>query len=150
MILLTRSDRCLFLVNWLPFLLLPGLIFSVFTRLGVRRRVAWWWMWLLPSGWCFIMEANSTINDAFGTAYALAAVDLALRAGKNKNFRDAWLALLSAALATGVGTNRHPGGGARLDCPLALRQMVDPPEAVAVLGGHRPRSARFRVADDVF
>jgi hypothetical protein len=43
--LFTRSDRALFLLNFLPFLLLPGLIYSVFTRLGVRTRVAWYWMW---------------------------------------------------------------------------------------------------------
>ena len=102
LILLTHGDLFLFLLNWLPFLMLPGLIFSVFTRLGVRPRVAWWWMWILPSGWCFIMQANSTLNDAFATAYALAAVDFALRAREKKNTGDLWLALLAAALATGV------------------------------------------------
>lgn len=102
LILLTRSDRLLFLPNWLSFLLLPGLIYSLFTRLGVRPRVAWWWMWLLPSGWCFIFQAGSTINDAFATAYALASVDFALRARLNKKTGDLWLALLAAALATGV------------------------------------------------
>ncbi len=102
LILLTHSDRFLFLPNWFSFLLLPGLIFSVFRRLGVRLRVAWWWMWILPSGWIFIMQAGSTINDAFATAYALAAVDFALRARENKNIRELWLGMLAAALATGV------------------------------------------------
>ena len=102
LILLTHSDRFLFLLNWFSFLLLPGLTFSVFTRLGVRPRVAWWWMWILPSGWCFIMQAGSTLDDAFATAYALAAVDFALRALENKKVGDLWLALLAAALATGV------------------------------------------------
>ena len=40
-LLFTNSTRGLFLINFLPFLLLPGLIFSIFTRLGVRARVAW-------------------------------------------------------------------------------------------------------------
>ncbi len=102
LILLTRGDRLLFLLNWFPFLLLPGLIFSVGTRLGVRRRVMWWWMWLLPTGWCYLMQANSTINDAFATAYALAAVDFALRAREHKHAGDLWLAMLAAALATGA------------------------------------------------
>jgi hypothetical protein len=102
LILLTHSDRFLFLFNWFSFLLLPGLIFSTFTRLAVHPRVAWWWMWLLPSGWCFIMQAGSTLNDAFATTYALAAVDFALRARENKNVGDLWLALMAAALATGV------------------------------------------------
>ena len=50
LLLFTRSDRGLFLINFIPLLLLPGLIFSVFTRLGVRPRVAWHWMWLLADG----------------------------------------------------------------------------------------------------
>jgi hypothetical protein len=107
-ILWTHTDRFLFLFNWLAFLLLPGLVYSVFTRLGVRPRVAWWWMWLLPSGWCFIVQAGSTVNDAFGTAYALAAVDFALRARENRRAGDAWLALLAAALVTGVKQTNLP------------------------------------------
>jgi hypothetical protein len=102
LILLTHGDRLLFLPNWISFLLLPGLVFSVFTRLRISPRVAWWWMWLLPSGWCFIMQAGSTINDSFAAVYALAAVDFALRARESRRAGDVWLSLLSAALATGV------------------------------------------------
>ncbi|HTA95953.1 MAG TPA: hypothetical protein VK769_07495, partial [Verrucomicrobiae bacterium] len=36
LILFTGSFRFIFLINWISFLLLPGLIFSVFTRLQVR------------------------------------------------------------------------------------------------------------------
>ncbi len=102
LILLTHSDRFLFLPNWFSFLLLPGLIFGVFTRLRISPRVAWWWMWLLPSGWCFIMQAGSTINDSFAAVYALAAVDFGLRARESQRAEDLWLSLLSAALAAGV------------------------------------------------
>ena len=38
LVLFTQSDRALFLVNFIPLLLLPGLIFSAFARLGVRAR----------------------------------------------------------------------------------------------------------------
>ncbi|MGA2854922.1 MAG: hypothetical protein ABSE90_12430, partial [Verrucomicrobiota bacterium] len=79
-LLFTHSTRGLFLINFLPFLLLPGLIFSVFTRLGVRARVAWQWMWLLPTGYNFILQAGGNANDTFPAVYALAAVDFALRA----------------------------------------------------------------------
>src|SRR5581483_5045282 len=48
LVLFTRSDRLLFLLNFIPFVLLPGQIFSLWTRLGVQPRVAWQWMWLLP------------------------------------------------------------------------------------------------------
>src|SRR6266436_4893568 len=41
LLLFTKSDRLLFLINFVPFLLLPGLVFSVFTRIGARPRVAW-------------------------------------------------------------------------------------------------------------
>ena len=79
-LLFTHSTRALFLINFLPFLLLPGLIFSIFTRLGVRARVAWHWMWLLPTGYNFLLQAGGIANDTFPTVYALAAVDFALRA----------------------------------------------------------------------
>jgi hypothetical protein len=65
-------------------------------------------MWLLPSGWCFIMQAGSTINDSFAAVYTLAALDFALRARENQNASDAWFAILSAALATGVKQTTIP------------------------------------------
>ncbi len=106
--LFTRSDGYIFLVNTLAFALLPGLIFSVFTRLGVPSRVAWWWMWLLPSGWCYAMQAASDVNDSFAVIYALAAVDLALRGIARKNVSDLWLSLLAAALLTGTKQTSIP------------------------------------------
>src|ERR1035441_1463585 len=48
--LLAGSDRPVFLLNVICFLLLPGRLFAVLTRLGVRSRAAWHWMWLFPSG----------------------------------------------------------------------------------------------------
>jgi len=101
-VLFTHSDRALFLVNFLPFLLLPGLIFSVFTRLGVRRRVAWHWMWLLPTGYNILLQAGSIGNDGFSVTYALAAIDFACRAWESRRLRDAWLSLLAVALMTGT------------------------------------------------
>jgi len=51
LLLFTGTDRFLFLINWTTYLLLPGLVFSIFTRLQVRPRVAWWWMWFFrPAG----------------------------------------------------------------------------------------------------
>jgi hypothetical protein len=107
-ILFTRTDRFLFLINWLSYLMLPGLIFSVFIRLGVRRRVAWWWMWFLSAGGVFIVQAGSTSNDAFSAIYALAAVDFALRAGKSKSTGDLWLSMLAVSLLTNVKQTNLP------------------------------------------
>lgn len=101
LILFTRSDRLVFLINWVSYLLLPGLIFSVFTRLGVRGRVAWWWMWILSSGWCYVLQAGNVLADSFVIIYALAAVDFALRARESQRVRDVWFSMLAAALLTG-------------------------------------------------
>ena len=108
LILFTHTDRFIFLINWFSYLLLPGLIFSVFTRLQVRPRVAWWWMWFLAAGWCFALQAGSVDNDSLAAVYILAAVDLALRAHEKKSAADLWLSLLAAALATGVKQTNLP------------------------------------------
>ena len=80
LIAFTRTDRFLFLINAVSFLLLPGLVFSGLTRAGVKPRVAWHWMWLAPTGYCYLLQAGSIGNDLFGAVFGLAALDLALRA----------------------------------------------------------------------
>ncbi len=118
LVALTRTDRLLFLINIVSFLLLPGLVFSVFTRLGVRRRVAWHWMWIAPTGYGFLLQAGSIANDMFGAPFALAAVDFALRAKISKSPRDLYSSLLAAALLTSAKAS---------DLPLLL------PWAIAIL-----------------
>ncbi len=110
LILFSRTDRLLFLINWLPYLLLPGLIFSVFTRMQVSPRVAWWWAWFLSASWCFVFQASSVANDSLGVIYALAAVDLAMRARADKKITDFWLSMLAIALATGIKQTNIPLG----------------------------------------
>ena len=107
-LLFTGSDRSLFLLNFISFLLLPGLTFSVFTRLGVRPLVAWHWMWLLPTGYSFLLQAGSIGNDTFPTVYALAAVDFGLRAWASRRPVDLWYSLLAAALLTGAKASNLP------------------------------------------
>jgi hypothetical protein len=108
LLLFTKSDRALFLVNFIPFLLLPGLVYSVFTRLGVRARVAWQWMWLLPTGYGFLLQAGSICNDTFPAVFALAAIDLAARAWKSRQTSDLWHSILAAALLTGAKASNLP------------------------------------------
>lgn len=107
-VLFTKSDRALFLVNFLPFLLLPGLIFSVFTRLGIRARVASAWMWLLPTGYNFLLQAGSIGNDTFSVIFALAAIDFGCRAWESRCIRDLWFSLLAVALLTGTKPTSLP------------------------------------------
>ena len=108
LVLFTKSDRALFLVNFLPFLLLPGLVFAVFTRLGVRARVAWPWMWLLPLGYDFLLQAGGNANDTFPAVYALAMIAFGCRAWATRKPADLWCAMLAAALMTGAKASNLP------------------------------------------
>ena len=101
LLLFTHSDRAVFLLNFIPFLLLPGMFFSFATRLGIRRRVAWYWMWLLPAGYNFLLQANSAGNDTFPVVYALAAIDFGCRAWASRRVSDLWHSMLAVALLTG-------------------------------------------------
>ncbi|MBI5775063.1 MAG: hypothetical protein HZA89_15160 [Verrucomicrobia bacterium] len=105
---LARSDRLLFLLNWIPFLLLPPLVFAVFRRLGVRAAVAWHWMWLLPGGYCFLLQAGSIGNDAFAAVFLLAAIFFAQRAAQNRSARNLAWSVLAAALMTGAKASNLP------------------------------------------
>jgi hypothetical protein len=107
-IALFKTDRPLFLINIVSFLFLPGLVFSVFTRLGVRPRVAWHWMWLVPTGYCFLLQAASIGNDLFGAVFVLAALDFALRAKNSGSAQDFFAAGLAAALMTSAKPSNLP------------------------------------------
>jgi hypothetical protein len=104
----THSDRLFFLINWLSYLLLPGLLFRFFRSAGIARRVAWHWMWLLPLGYCFILQAGSIGNDTFATVYFLAAVVFGRLAAQRRSIGDLWIALLSCALLTGAKVSNVP------------------------------------------
>jgi hypothetical protein len=107
-LLFTRSDRGLFLLNFLPFLLLPSLVYGVYTELGIARRVAWSWMWVLPTGYSFLLQAGSIANDTFPTVYALAAIYFGTRARRTGDFRDLVISTLSIALLTGAKASNLP------------------------------------------
>jgi hypothetical protein len=124
LLLFTHTDRFIFLINVFSFALLPGLVFSVFRRLHVRGRVAWWWMWLVAGGWCFAIPAGMAGNDMFAAVYALAAVDLALRARERGNVSDLWLSLLAVGLLTGAK---------QVDVPLALLWLIAAVPSLALL-----------------
>ena len=95
-----HTDRLVFLLNIVSFLLLPGRFFAVLTRLGVRPRAAWYWMWLFPGGYGYVLQAGSVVNDMFGALLGLAAIEFALRARREQNIGWLWTSLLAAALMT--------------------------------------------------
>jgi hypothetical protein len=106
LLVFTHSDRFFSLINVLGYLFMPGLIFAVFIRLGVAARVAWNWMWLLPMGYCYVMQAGSIGNDTIAVVYVLAALYFSLQACNTGRNGDLWLAILSVGLSTGIkGTN---------------------------------------------
>ena len=90
------------------FLLMPGLLFQVFRFLGVRRRVAWSWMWIVPAGSVFVLQAGSVANDAVAAVFFLASIAYAFRARKTGKFSDAALSLFSIALVSSAKTLNQP------------------------------------------
>ena len=102
LIALTGSLRWTFLPSFISFLLLPGLFFSMFTRMGSKPRVAWHFMWLCPTGYCYLTEAGGLANDIMGATFGLAAFDFALRLRRSGRVEDLWYFLLAAALLTGA------------------------------------------------
>jgi hypothetical protein len=105
---LLRSDRGLFLINAMGLVLMPGLLFSVFRHLGVARRVAWTWMWILPLAYGYTTQAGSIGNDFTGALFCLMSVHCGLRARRSGWVSDIWLAGLAAALMTGVKLSNLP------------------------------------------
>ena len=102
------SPRFFFALNFVSFLLLPGLLFAVFRRLGLGGRTAWTWMWILPAGYAFATQSASTGNDLFGAVLGLIALKFALDAAKVRTLAPFGLAIIAAALATGVKASNLP------------------------------------------
>jgi hypothetical protein len=105
---LFKTDRLFFLINFVSYLFLPGLVFSVFRGMGISGRISWWWMWVLPCGGCYILQAASAGNDSFALIYLLAALDYLLRARGSNGTRNLVLSTLAIALLTGAKASNLP------------------------------------------
>ena len=103
-----KSDRPFFLINWISFLLLPGLLFRTFRLAGISPKTCLWWMWLLPLGYGYVLQSGSIGNDAFATVYALASVCFVLSADRKDSFSDFGWAILAVALLTGTKGSNLP------------------------------------------
>ncbi len=106
--LLFKTDRLFFLINIISYLFLPGLIFSVFKGLGLSPRISWWWMWVLPCGYCYILQAGGAGNDSFAVVYFFAALHYLFRARVSSPTRNLALSLLAIGLVTGVKASNLP------------------------------------------
>ena len=107
-ILFTQTDRFIFLINAVMYLFLPGLFYGVLTGMGVNRRVAATWMWLLPTGYCYLLQAGSIGNDMIGGFYVLAAMSYALKARKSGSPKDFLVSILAAGLLSSGKTSNLP------------------------------------------
>ena len=96
----TKTDRFEFLLNALCYLFLPGRVFAALTRFGARPRVAYFWMWIFPAGYGFVLQAGSIGNDMFCALWPIAAFEFALRARETNRVQWLWLSILAAALMT--------------------------------------------------
>lgn len=106
--LLLKTDRLLFLINWVSYLFLPGLIFRVFRLLKISSSACWLWMWIFPLAYGFVQQAGSIGNDAYATIYALSSVCFVFSADQKARFSDFGWAILSVGLLTGAKGSNLP------------------------------------------
>jgi hypothetical protein len=108
LLILFKTDRLFFLINFISYLFLPRLVFSVFTGLGISKRISYAWMWLLPCGYCYILQAASAGNDSFAAVYLLASLHYLLRANDSSAVKCLIFSAVSIALATGAKASNLP------------------------------------------
>ena len=106
--ILFQTDRLFFLINVISFLFLPGLVFSVFRHLGISGRIAWWWMWILPFGFCYALQSGSMGNDMFAAVYFLGSLHYLFQARTAHTTRNLVWSLLALALLTGAKASNVP------------------------------------------
>lgn len=97
---ITRSDRLLFVPNFVCFLILPGLTFSTFRALGISRSTSRLCMWVIPTGYGFVLQAGSLGSDLMGAVLFLMSLSLLLKWSKNGNPSDFLLSCVTLGLST--------------------------------------------------
>jgi hypothetical protein len=98
---LFHTDRLIFFWNWTGFLFLPALLFQLSRRLGASGRVAWNWMWLVPSAYGIVLQAGSIGNDSIAGVFFLTS--LVLATGRQPvPFRDLAFSAVAMAICAGI------------------------------------------------
>ena len=98
----------LFIFNVVSLALIPGLVFSLFRGLGIRPRVAWWWMWLVPLCMGIVLQAGGVGNDLLGVFFFLVASASAVRFRATGSPAALFCSILSISLCTGVKLSNLP------------------------------------------
>jgi hypothetical protein len=102
LMLLTGSDRCFFLINWIPFIFMPALLLRFFRIFRMNRAVTGILIWVVPSGYCYALQAGGAQNDGYAVFYLLSAFvfldDYRLRGQKT----DLIISMVAVGLLTGA------------------------------------------------
>jgi hypothetical protein len=96
------------IINWIAFLFIPPLFFSLLRAFGTSNRFAYDWMWVFPTGYLIAMQAGGIGNDLLGLTVILAGLHCARRfvaTGRNSFLFDA---LLAAGFCTGIKLSNLP------------------------------------------
>ncbi|PWU14619.1 MAG: hypothetical protein C5B50_16925 [Verrucomicrobia bacterium] len=109
--LATGSFHSTVVINWIAFLLVPPLFFSLLRAFGTPLGTAYDWMWILPLGYLIALQAGGIGNDLLGLTMILAALHCAWRF--NRTDRGVYLfdAVLAAAFCTGIKASNIPLAG---------------------------------------
>jgi len=108
LLLLTHSDRALFLLSYLPFLMLPGLIYLGGRTLGVARRPLLIWMWLLPCANCVALQCSGIQSDGYCVFFTVACLAFAGVAIRRRDSIACAFTGLAASLLTGAKLSNLP------------------------------------------
>ena len=108
MFLATGGFHSTVIINWIAFLLVPPLFFSLLRALGAGGRMAWCWMWLFPSGYIITMLAGGIGNDLLGLTAILAGFHFARRFAASGSGGCLLDALLAAGFCTGIKLSNLP------------------------------------------
>lgn len=119
LVVMTGTDRLLFLPNWICFLLLPSVFFRLLRSVGLDARSAVFWMWLLPFAPAYLLQSGGISNDLLGAFWFFAS--LALLPGRGTLGSMGGSSMLSIALATGVKATNLV-----LLLPYAIRVILCP------------------------
>ena len=101
-LLFFKDEQGLFLITLVSYLFLPGVLFSFLRQCNVAGKVAWWWMWILPGGYCYAMQAGSLGTDGYSATVALAAVLFGIRGLRSGKVEEMWFAIVAGGLLAGI------------------------------------------------
>jgi len=101
------GDRLLFLLNFIPYLLLPALVFKALLLFKCKSKWAWYAMWIFPLLSGFVMQAASIGNDFIGAWLAIAAIAI-LHTSKPENTSRFIYSALAIGLLSGMKASNLP------------------------------------------